>query len=191
MPCHSIIFILQVTMSAEGLLPKGTAVVPKAGLLTEVGKEKEKEKEKDSKAAALDEDSDGSVEGFRQRCRHVLSQEVIFNLIPDSGKVVVLDSRLLVRHALNALKENDLFEAPIYDTKSGKYRGMLTVTDFLHCLLAVHDCTQVPRKVSYPHRLSDAMGFIPPPSLHSSGSCSSPTASPSISSQPFHFSPSS
>jgi hypothetical protein len=58
-----------------------------------------------------------------------------FNLIPTSGKVVVLDSRLLVRHALAALLDNNLMSGLIYDHSVGKYQGMLTVTDFLDVLV--------------------------------------------------------
>eukprot|EP00808_Paulinella_micropora_P004827 g73537.t1 len=114
------------------------------------------------------------IEQLREDCRAVLDRQVIFNMIPDSGKVVVLDSRLLVRHALLALKDHDITEAPVYDSKFGKYCGMLTVTDFMHALLTLHENAEVLQKDST-GRFSDAVGIIPPPHLSSRSSSISST----------------
>ena len=55
-------------------------------------------------------------------------------MIPDSGKIVVLDTGLAVKAAFRALIENHIKSAPLWDSQIGDYVGMITVTDFIAIL---------------------------------------------------------
>jgi hypothetical protein len=60
------------------------------------------------------------------------------DIIPDSGKIVVLDTALGVKAAFKALEENNIKSAPLWDSKVQDYIGMITVTDFIEILLHFH-----------------------------------------------------
>jgi len=85
-----------------------------------------------------DSKSSISIEEFQTEFKENLSKHMVFHLIPDSGKVVVFDSTLPVRHALNGMLDNDIQAAPVYDSNTRKFIGMLTVSDLIHILLKLH-----------------------------------------------------
>lgn len=57
-----------------------------------------------------------------------------YEMIPASGKIVVLDISLAVKVAFRALIENRIKSAPLWDSIIGDYVGMITVTDFIDIL---------------------------------------------------------
>jgi len=61
-----------------------------------------------------------------------------YELIPHSGKVVVLDSQLGVLSAFHGLLENNINCAPVWNSQKHKYVGMLSVTDFIDILQHLH-----------------------------------------------------
>eukprot|EP01119_Soliformovum_irregulare_P008436 TRINITY_DN21553_c0_g1_i1.p2 TRINITY_DN21553_c0_g1~~TRINITY_DN21553_c0_g1_i1.p2 ORF type:complete len:391 (-),score=99.35 TRINITY_DN21553_c0_g1_i1:1314-2486(-) len=63
-------------------------------------------------------------------------------LIPESGKIVVLDTRLPVKAALQALEENNVKSAPLWDSSVRDYVGIITVSDFIEILLHFHNKNQ-------------------------------------------------
>ncbi|GIY62807.1 5'-AMP-activated protein kinase subunit gamma-1 [Caerostris darwini] len=56
------------------------------------------------------------------------------DVMPTSGKIVVLSVDLLVKNAFNALVTNDIRSAPLWSTAEMKFVGMLTITDFVNVL---------------------------------------------------------
>uniref|UniRef100_A0A3Q1HBY5 CBS domain-containing protein n=1 Tax=Anabas testudineus TaxID=64144 RepID=A0A3Q1HBY5_ANATE len=59
-----------------------------------------------------------------------------YDAIPVSCKLVIFDTTLQVKKAFFALVANGLRAAPLWDSKSQRFVGMLTITDFiniLHC----------------------------------------------------------
>jgi len=58
-----------------------------------------------------------------------------YDIIPASGKSVVLDTQLPVRAAFHALEENGIKSAPLWDSAMQDYVGMITVSDFIDILL--------------------------------------------------------
>ncbi|XP_075872773.1 5'-AMP-activated protein kinase subunit gamma-1 isoform X4 [Nelusetta ayraudi] len=59
-----------------------------------------------------------------------------YDAIPTSCKLVIFDTTLQVKKAFFALVANGLRAAPLWDNKSQRFVGMLTITDFiniLHC----------------------------------------------------------
>ena len=60
------------------------------------------------------------------------------NLVTSSSKVIILDSKLSISKAFLALFHNNLRAAPVWNSESMCYDGMMTVTDFIHALLDRH-----------------------------------------------------
>jgi len=58
-----------------------------------------------------------------------------YDIIPASGKSVVLDIDLPVKPAFHALEENGIRSAPLWDSVLHDYVGMITVSDFIDILL--------------------------------------------------------
>jgi hypothetical protein len=57
-----------------------------------------------------------------------------YELIPESGKVVMLDVDLPVRQAFHALHEQGIASAPLYDSQCGGVVGVISASDFIHML---------------------------------------------------------
>eukprot|EP01114_Cavostelium_apophysatum_P012686 TRINITY_DN2898_c0_g1_i4.p1 TRINITY_DN2898_c0_g1~~TRINITY_DN2898_c0_g1_i4.p1 ORF type:complete len:283 (+),score=44.52 TRINITY_DN2898_c0_g1_i4:140-988(+) len=65
----------------------------------------------------------------------ILRAQNCYTLIPESGKIVVLDTNLAVKSAFHALEENNIKSAPLWDSTIQDYVGIITVTDFIEILL--------------------------------------------------------
>eukprot|EP01112_Ceratiomyxa_fruticulosa_P021874 TRINITY_DN7850_c1_g1_i1.p1 TRINITY_DN7850_c1_g1~~TRINITY_DN7850_c1_g1_i1.p1 ORF type:complete len:685 (-),score=139.80 TRINITY_DN7850_c1_g1_i1:85-2139(-) len=63
-----------------------------------------------------------------------LQTHTCYDVIPASGKIVVLDMRLAVKSAFHALEENGIKSAPLWDEDTQDYCGMITVSDFIDIL---------------------------------------------------------
>jgi len=74
----------------------------------------------------------------RKQMSSLLSESHCYNLIPESGKIVVLDIALAVKSAFLALEENNIKSAPLWDSSAQDYVGIITVTDFIEILLHFH-----------------------------------------------------
>eukprot|EP00117_Sycon_ciliatum_P026729 scpid67652/ scgid1344/ 5&apos len=55
-------------------------------------------------------------------------------LMPDNSKMVIFDAHLLVKKAFYALVQNGVRSAPVWDSVSQSFIGMLTITDFINIL---------------------------------------------------------
>ena len=56
------------------------------------------------------------------------------SLIPESGKVVVIDADLPVRQAFHALHEQGTASAPLWDASAGAIVGVISASDFIQVL---------------------------------------------------------
>ena len=65
---------------------------------------------------------------------NLCKKTIVFSLIPNSTKVIVLDKDLPVLHALEGLLDHQVNCAPVYDANKLRHIGMLTISDFLHIL---------------------------------------------------------
>jgi len=70
----------------------------------------------------------------RQVFTDFLKAHTCYEMIPASGKMVVLDVELPVKVAFRALIENQIKSAPLWDSTTNDYVGMITVTDFIEIL---------------------------------------------------------
>ena len=62
---------------------------------------------------------------------YFMKHKFCYDIMPKSAKVVVFDTKLLVKKAFFALIYNGVRSAPLWDSKNQKYIGMLTITDFI------------------------------------------------------------
>lgn len=62
-----------------------------------------------------------------------------YDVLPRSNKVIVLDTKLNVKKAFYALAYNSLRAATLWDSKTLRFVGMLTLTDFIRLLVRYHE----------------------------------------------------
>nr|CAB3265156.1 5'-AMP-activated protein kinase subunit gamma-1-like [Phallusia mammillata] len=63
-----------------------------------------------------------------------MKEHKCYDLIPTSSKLVVFDIKLPVKKAFYALVANGLRSAPLWNSESQEFIGMLTITDFINIL---------------------------------------------------------
>ncbi|XP_062507202.1 5'-AMP-activated protein kinase subunit gamma-1-like [Corticium candelabrum] len=66
--------------------------------------------------------------------RDFMKAHACYTLLPTSSKLVVFDTKLHVKKAFLALVHNSMRAAPVWDSESQQFVGMLTVTDFINIL---------------------------------------------------------
>lgn len=65
---------------------------------------------------------------------NLLKSHACYDIIPNSSKIVVFDTRLRVKKAFFALVHNGIRAAPVWDAARHEFVGMLTITDFINIL---------------------------------------------------------
>uniref|UniRef100_A0A7S0WNV7 CBS domain-containing protein n=1 Tax=Pyramimonas obovata TaxID=1411642 RepID=A0A7S0WNV7_9CHLO len=70
----------------------------------------------------------------RARISEFLHRHTAYELIPESGKVVVLDTSLPVQQAFHALFEQGLPSAPLWDSERQEFVGIISSSDFMNIL---------------------------------------------------------
>jgi len=76
---------------------------------------------------------------LRGHVREIMSKYTCYDLIPESGKIVIFDERLPIKHAFFALVQNDIKCAPVWSPSSRMFLGLMTVTDFADILVGSYD----------------------------------------------------
>ena len=66
--------------------------------------------------------------------RDFLHTHKAFELIPESGKVVVLDVDLSIRQAFHALHEQCIASAALWDSEEKSIVGVISASDFIQAL---------------------------------------------------------
>lgn len=64
--------------------------------------------------------------------RGFLKSKTSFDVLPVSYRLIVFDTSLLVKRALNVLLQNSIVSAPLWNSKISKFAGLLTPSDFLN-----------------------------------------------------------
>ena len=72
-----------------------------------------------------------SQDASRARVLEFLQRHTAYELIPESNKVVVLDTELPVRRAFHACYEQGITAAPLWDERAQAFVGMLSAGDFI------------------------------------------------------------
>uniref|UniRef100_A0A8B9CXX0 Protein kinase AMP-activated non-catalytic subunit gamma 3 n=1 Tax=Anser brachyrhynchus TaxID=132585 RepID=A0A8B9CXX0_9AVES len=65
---------------------------------------------------------------------HFLRSHCCYDAVPTSCKLVVFDTSLEIKKAFVALVANGVRAAPLWDSKTQSFVGMLTITDFINIL---------------------------------------------------------
>eukprot|EP01101_Sappina_pedata_P008616 TRINITY_DN4807_c0_g1_i1.p1 TRINITY_DN4807_c0_g1~~TRINITY_DN4807_c0_g1_i1.p1 ORF type:complete len:460 (+),score=132.83 TRINITY_DN4807_c0_g1_i1:26-1381(+) len=73
-----------------------------------------------------------SHEKDRRKIAEFFSNHTCFDLMPTSGKVVAISTKLSLRVAIKALLENDIKGVSVVDQKTFEFCGMFTVSDCVH-----------------------------------------------------------
>mmetsp|Transcript_13878 Transcript_13878/g.20924 ORF Transcript_13878/g.20924 Transcript_13878/m.20924 type:complete len:423 (-) Transcript_13878:106-1374(-) len=85
-----------------------------------------------------EQNSKSDFEKWKEYALNILRKTTCYHLMPESGKVVVFDASLPVKHAFRALAENDIKCAPVWHSTinkgEGDFIGLMTVTDFTDIL---------------------------------------------------------
>lgn len=55
-------------------------------------------------------------------------------MLPISYRLIVLDTALLVKKSLNILNQNGIVSAPLWDSKSSTFAGLLTTSDYINVI---------------------------------------------------------
>ncbi|EDO19452.1 hypothetical protein Kpol_1002p100 [Vanderwaltozyma polyspora DSM 70294] len=79
---------------------------------------------------ALDMEQKLSLTAIRQ----FLKSKTSYDVLPVSFRLIVLDTSLLVKKALNVLLQNNIVSAPLWDAKTSRFAGLLTSDDFINVI---------------------------------------------------------
>ncbi|ORZ21518.1 hypothetical protein BCR42DRAFT_407691 [Absidia repens] len=77
-----------------------------------------------------------------------LKQHTAYDVLPVSYRLIVFDTRLLVKKALHALIQNGIVSAPLWDSSTQKFTGMLTVSDFINLIQYYYNHSSVEEALS-------------------------------------------
>ncbi|KAH8120229.1 CBS-domain-containing protein [Phellopilus nigrolimitatus] len=75
-----------------------------------------------------------SHEAALKSIRAYLRSRTNYDAFPVSFRVIVLDSKLEVRKALQCLLLNGVVSAPLWNSEKSRFAGMLTVSDIIHLI---------------------------------------------------------
>ncbi|XP_022959226.1 sucrose nonfermenting 4-like protein isoform X2 [Cucurbita maxima] len=75
--------------------------------------------------------SEADLQCSRHRISAFLSTHTVYELLPESGKVVALDIDLPVKQAFHILHEQGIPTAPLWDFSKGQFVGVLSASDFI------------------------------------------------------------
>ncbi|CAO2651975.1 Nn.00g002580.m01.CDS01 [Neocucurbitaria sp. VM-36] len=66
--------------------------------------------------------------------RAFLKARTSYDVLPISYRLIVLDTALLVKKSLNILNQNGIVSAPLWDSKSSTFAGLLTTSDYINVI---------------------------------------------------------
>lgn len=66
--------------------------------------------------------------------RLFLQSKTSYDVLPVSYRLVVLDTSLLVKKLLNILLQNNVVSAPLWNNKTLRFAGLLTLSDFINVI---------------------------------------------------------
>ncbi|KAK5994011.1 5'-AMP-activated protein kinase subunit gamma [Cladobotryum mycophilum] len=66
--------------------------------------------------------------------RDFLKVRTSYDVLPLSFRLIVLDTDLLIKKSLNILTQNSIVSAPLWDSHTSRFAGILTATDFINVI---------------------------------------------------------
>ncbi|EON63988.1 hypothetical protein W97_03218 [Coniosporium apollinis CBS 100218] len=73
------------------------------------------------------------TEGLRA-IRAFLKVRTSYDVLPLSFRLIIFDTALLVKKSLNILIQNDIVSAPLWDSKTSTFAGLLTTSDYINVI---------------------------------------------------------
>lgn len=73
------------------------------------------------------------MQGLRA-IREFLKVRTSYDVLPLSFRLIILDNDLLIRTSVNILMQNNIVSAPLWDSKSSTFAGLLTSTDYINVI---------------------------------------------------------
>ncbi|KAF2418464.1 CBS-domain-containing protein [Tothia fuscella] len=73
------------------------------------------------------------IEGLRA-IRAFLKVRTSYDVLPLSFRLIVFDTALLVKKSLNILIQNGIVSAPLWDSRTSTFAGLLTTSDYLNVI---------------------------------------------------------
>ncbi|ODV61747.1 AMP-activated serine/threonine-protein kinase regulatory subunit SNF4 [Ascoidea rubescens DSM 1968] len=73
-----------------------------------------------------------------QAIRLSLKSKSSYDVLPVSFRLIVLDTSLSVKRALNILLQNSIVSAPLWNSKTSRFAGLLTSADFINVIQYFH-----------------------------------------------------
>ncbi|SCU96987.1 LAMI_0F08460g1_1 [Lachancea mirantina] len=69
-----------------------------------------------------------------QSIRKFLESKTSYDVLPVSYRLIVMDTSLLVKKSLNILLQNNIVSAPLWDSRTSRFAGLLTSSDFINVI---------------------------------------------------------
>ena len=91
---------------------------------------------------------DYASDASRARVLEFLQRHTAYELIPESNKVVVLDTNLPVRQAFHAFYEQQLGAAPLWNPAKGEFSGMISAGEFIDLLRVLSEAFKDVKQVT-------------------------------------------
>jgi 5'-AMP-activated protein kinase regulatory gamma subunit len=66
--------------------------------------------------------------------RDFLKVRTSYDVLPLSFRLIVLDTNLLIKKSLNILIQNSIVSAPLWDSRTSRFAGLLTSTDYINVI---------------------------------------------------------
>ncbi|KAF7544475.1 hypothetical protein G7Z17_g9933 [Cylindrodendrum hubeiense] len=66
--------------------------------------------------------------------REFLKVRTSYDVLPLSFRLIVLDTELLIKKSLSILIQNSIVSAPLWDSRTARFAGILTSTDFINVI---------------------------------------------------------
>ena len=92
---------------------------------------------------------DYASDASRARVLEFLQRHTAYELIPESNKVVVLDTNLPVRQAFHAFYEQQLAAAPLWNPAKGEFSGMISAGEFIDLLRVLSEAFKEAAMATY------------------------------------------
>ncbi|KAI5798892.1 hypothetical protein EDC01DRAFT_649634 [Geopyxis carbonaria] len=73
------------------------------------------------------------IEGLNA-IREFLKKRTSYDVLPVSFRLIVLDTGLLVKRSLNILVQNGIVSAPLWNSKTSTFAGLLTSSDYINMI---------------------------------------------------------
>lgn len=77
----------------------------------------------------------------RKKVHEFLHSHTAYELIPESGKVVLIDYDYSIRRAFHALAEQGIASAPLWDRSTQSVAGMISASDFIESLKQLREAS--------------------------------------------------